>query len=107
MKTTLDLPDVLVHEIQLRAAQEGRDITEFVAEILTAGMSPSGVETHQASKPLASTLPLIKVRPVQTSDVVNLTTQQWCNWIKDIDLQLEVERYEQALGHQHVDRADS
>ena len=28
------------------------------------------------------------------------------DWLKDVDLQLEVERYEKAFGHQHVDRAD-
>jgi len=39
--TTLDLPDDLVEDIQLRAAQEGRRLDETVAELLRAGLSAS------------------------------------------------------------------
>ena len=45
-------------------------------------------------------------RPVQPVDARMLTTQEWCDWLKDLDLQGEVERYEKAFGHQHVDRVD-
>ena len=107
MKTTLDLPDSLMNEIKLRAVHEGREVKDVVADLLTAGL-PHAVKTHpEASRTVAKTLPLIKVRLAQPADARKLSTQEWCDWIKDVDLQLEVERYEKALGHQHVDRADA
>ena len=107
MKTTLDLPDSLMNEIKLRAVHEGRAVKDVVADLLTMGL-PHAVKTHpDASRTVAKTLPLIKVRPAQPADGRKLNTQEWCDWLKDVDLQLEVERYEKALGHQHVDRADA
>jgi len=105
MKTTLDLPDRVLNEIQRRALQQGREVNDVVADLLTAGVAP--VQEHpDQSRLVAKTLPRIKVRPVQPSADRKLTTQEWCDWIKEVDLQLEVERYEKALGHQHVDRSD-
>ena len=106
MKTTLDLPDALVNEIKLRAAREGREVNEVVADLLAAGVSPEVKSAATNGLTVPKTLPLIKVRPAQPTDARKLTTQEWCDWIKDADLRLEVERYEKTLGHQHVDRAD-
>jgi plasmid stability protein len=106
MKTTLDLPDALMRAIKLRAEQEGRKIKDLVAELLVAGLAPA-VEASPENGPVESkNLPLVKLRPAQPDNADSLTTQEWCDWIKDVDLQLEVERYEKAFGHQHVDRAD-
>jgi plasmid stability protein len=41
MVTALDLPQDLVEDIQLRAAQEGRPIDETAAELLRAGLAAS------------------------------------------------------------------
>ena len=106
MKTTLDLPDALVNEIKLRATHEGREFTDVIADLLTAGLSPTINSHAENGQTVSKTLPLIKARPAPPTDVQKLSTQEWCDWIKDVDLQLEVERYEKALGHQHVDRAD-
>ena len=106
MKTTLDLPDALVRQIELRAEREGRDIQEIVADLLATGVSPAGETNLEKDRVVSKNLPMIKLRPAQPSDVKKLSTQEWCDWIKDIDLQQEVERYEKAFGHQHVDRAD-
>ena len=41
MKTTIDLPDSLFSEIELRAAHEGREVKDVVVELLSASMSPT------------------------------------------------------------------
>jgi plasmid stability protein len=41
MTTTLDLPDDLVEDVQLRASQEGRKLDETVADLLRAGLASS------------------------------------------------------------------
>jgi plasmid stability protein len=45
MVTALDLPQDLVEDIQLRAAQEGRRIDETAAELLRAGLAASSRAT--------------------------------------------------------------
>ncbi|MGI8977898.1 MAG: hypothetical protein ACR2FY_01595 [Pirellulaceae bacterium] len=106
MKTTLDLPDDLIRAIKLRAVHEGRRLKEVVADLLVAGLNPRNAPPARG-KPLAKSLPLIKVRPAQPTNHVAMSPQEWCDWIKEVELQGEVEHYEAALGHQHVDRVDS
>lgn len=107
METTIDLPDALVREIELRALQEGRKLKEVVADLLTAAVATRATTTSGEGQGVSKNLPLIKVRLAQPTNGTKLTTQEWCDWLKEMDLQLEVERYEKALGHQHVDRADA
>jgi plasmid stability protein len=38
MKTTLELPDHLMREVKIRAAEEGRKLKELVAELLRRGL---------------------------------------------------------------------
>ena len=38
MKTTLELPDHLMREVKVRAAQEGRKLKDLVAELLRLGL---------------------------------------------------------------------
>ncbi|MEM1221125.1 MAG: antitoxin [Verrucomicrobiota bacterium] len=38
MKTTLDLPEPLVREMKLRAAQEGRKLKDVATEVFEAGL---------------------------------------------------------------------
>ena len=83
---------------------QGRNVNDVVADLLTAGVAPVQ-NAADATRLIPKTLPRIKVRPVPPVDRT-LTTQEWCDWIKEVDSQLEVERYEKALGHQYVDRSD-
>src|SRR5579872_3006272 len=97
MKTTFDLPESLVNEIKCRALKEGRDESELVADLLASGL-PHGDESSAAnSQTVPKTLPHIKVRPAQPTDARKLTTQEFCDWIKELELQAEVERYEKAF----------
>lgn len=106
METTFNLPAALLDKITQRALQERRDVEDVVAVLLAAGLSSTD-KTCLADGPIAvKNLPLMMVHSVQPAEARQFTTQEWCDWIKAIDLQLEVERYETALGHQHLDRAD-
>ena len=100
MITTLDLPDDLLHELKLRAEHDGRPVKDIVADLLAAGLTPASEARPQNGPVTSKNLPLIKLRPAPPADARQLTTQEWCDWIKDVDLQLEVERYEKAFGHQ-------
>ena len=104
MKTSVNVPPHLLGELQLRATQEGRPVQEVIADLLQAGMSstaPAGIEQHVL---VSKNLPLMKVRPVAPAGSP-LSAQQWSDWVKHLEMQHELERYETALGHQHVDRA--
>jgi len=39
MKTTLDLPDELIREIEMRALEEDRTLTDLITELLRLGIS--------------------------------------------------------------------
>ena len=106
MKETLELPDALMREIKMRAEHEGRPITDVVADLLASSLAREPDASPENGRVMSKNLPLIKVRPAQPADARKLSPQEGCDWLKDVDLQLEVERYEKALGHQHVDRAD-
>ena len=106
MKTTLDLPDALMREIKLRAEHEGRKLKDVVADLLAADLYPAVETSPQNGRVVSKNLPLIKLRPAPSADARTLSTQEWCEWLKDVDLQMEVDRYEKAPGHQHVDRVD-
>jgi plasmid stability protein len=106
MKTTLDLPDDLARAVKLRALQDGREVEDIISDVLSANLLPAKTAMPEVGQTVSKNLPMIKVRPAQPSDASSMTTQEWCDWLKDVDLQLEVERYEKALGHQHVDRAN-
>lgn len=107
MKTTLDLPGDLVREIKLRAVHEGRKLKDMAADLLRAALMPpqaiSADGTHLAPK----TLPLINARKAAPGDAATVNAQEFSDWVKQVDRDLEVEHYEKALGHQQVDRAQS
>lgn len=39
MKTTLDLPDPLMRRVKIRAASEGRKLTDLMAELIETGLA--------------------------------------------------------------------
>jgi plasmid stability protein len=121
MKATVDLPDDLAAEVQRRAATGGRDLAGEVVDLLRQGLSaatsPAPTAGAQTTTPSGNCggdhagqvapkhLPLIKARPIGPTGATALTAQQMCDFLKDVEQQLEVERFERALGHQHLDRA--
>jgi len=50
MKTTLELPDDLMREVKIRAAQQGRKMKDIMAETLRSGLFPKSA-VGQAPKP--------------------------------------------------------
>jgi hypothetical protein len=65
MKTTLDLPDVLVKQVKLRALQEGRKLKDAVADLLMKGLTVAVDTGPEAVAPLVTTdkltgLPLVE-----------------------------------------------
>ena len=105
MRTTLDLPDELLQRLQRRAQHDGRTPEQVAADLLAAGLPPEAAPAQSVAI-VPKHLPLIKARPAEPADAKKLTTQEFCHWLKDLDLQMEVERYEKAFGHQYVDRVN-
>jgi len=104
MKTSFDLPDDLVAQLKARAARDGREVQEVAAGLLSEALS-SAPSAAASAEPVSKHLPLIKARPAQRRDAQSLTAQEMCDFVKEVEQQQEVERFERALGHQHVDRA--
>lgn len=68
MKTTLDLPDNLMNEVQVLARQEGCKLDEALIELLRKGLAASGERAMTRQVPLfkvhpQSGLPYIQCRP--------------------------------------------
>jgi hypothetical protein len=104
MKTTLDIPDDLAREVQRRADRDGCTPQQVIADVLAAGL-PATADMAAKGGLVPKHLPLIKARPALPAGVKHLSGQGWADWLKDIEQQHEVERYEKAFGHQYVDRA--
>jgi hypothetical protein len=52
MKTTLDIPDVLMKQVKLRALQEGRKLKDAVADLLHKGLAVPSQSVSQPQRPL-------------------------------------------------------
>ena len=104
MKTTLDLPSDLVQEIKLRAVNEGRTLKDVAADLLRSALAPAPKSSSLPAAVVPKNLPKIKAGSIPTQSAMSLTKQEFCDCITQADLDLEVERYETAFGHQHVDR---
>lgn len=100
MSTTLELPDDVMREIEKQAARAGSKPDDFLASFLRNRLVPAEPATAAV---VPKRLPYIKARPA-TPDAHGMSQQEWCDWLKEQDLQLEVERHEKAFGHQFVDR---
>jgi plasmid stability protein len=105
METTLELPNDLVREIKLRAVSEGREPKDVAADLLRAALAPPAEAESLPSATVPKTLPMIRARSAPPGIATSMPAQAFCDWIKQADVDLDVERYEKALGHQHVDRA--
>lgn len=81
MKTTLDLPADLVHQVKLRALHEGKKLKEAVAELLRRGLSAKNAAPQARSRRVQ--LPLVHCR--QTAEltparVAALLSEQETEW---------------------------
>lgn len=52
MKTTLDLPDDLMHEVKIRAVHEHKKLKDAVAEFIRKGMAASKRRALKIPKPV-------------------------------------------------------
>ena len=52
MKTTLDLPDDLMHEVKIRAVHEHKKLKDAIAEFIRKGMTASKTRASKAPKPV-------------------------------------------------------
>ena len=64
MKTTLDLPDELMRDVKIRAAQEQKKLKDTVAELLRRGMAADTAAVTKFPKP-------VKLRggPITTDEI--------------------------------------
>lgn len=85
MKTTLDLPDDLMREVKIRAAQEGRKLKDLLAEAIRTGLdaAPSGASARAA-------LPLMKLAKASGKHRT-LSLAESCELIKAAELGLDAE----------------
>lgn len=52
MRTTLDLPDALMREVKIRAAQQDRKLKEVVEELLRLGLKATGGAPEKRQRPV-------------------------------------------------------
>ena len=67
MKTTLELPDDLMHRVKLRAVHRNRKLKDEIAQLLEAGMA-SAPQTEAPRKP-PKPVRLRGHRPLTLSDI--------------------------------------
>jgi plasmid stability protein len=56
MSASLELPDELVRDVRLRAAQQGQDLNDAVAQLVRRGLAVAAVESGQELKADAAQL---------------------------------------------------
>ena len=66
MRTTLDLPDELVTEIKILAAQERSSLKDLIAELLRNGLKARAVPTRQSPLP-----PIYRSRALIGRDLIS------------------------------------
>jgi hypothetical protein len=93
--------------LELRAAHDGRKVQDVAADLLAEALSADRGTNATNPAFVPKSLPLIKVRPATSPSGPPLTGQQFADFVKNVEQEQEIERYENAFGHQYVDRADS
>jgi plasmid stability protein len=92
MKTTLDLPDALVKQVNIRAVREGRKLNDAVADLLRKGLAVAAVTEPDAQAPVITKdkktlLPLIvckqaaapeeEMTPERVADILLAQEVEW------------------------------
>ena len=97
MKSTIDLPSDLVREMKLRAVHEGRKLKDIAAELLQAALKPGTLTMNCPTAALPKTLPVLKATHPAAGGTVD--AQEFGDFIKQADMDLDVTSHEKALGH--------
>jgi hypothetical protein len=83
MKTTLELPNDLVREVKVLAAQEQLKLKDLVADLLRRGLAARVMPDRKPRKPMK--LPLIQCRhaaafsPEQVSELLLRQEMEWAH----------------------------
>ncbi len=87
MKTTLDLPDELVHQVKLRALMQGRTLRDLVADLLRQGLgmaqplpadrlsASSRVQISEQGLPVIRCTPQAPAQHMRVEDLLQLEQQ--------------------------------
>jgi plasmid stability protein len=87
MKTTLDLPDDLMREVKIRAAQEGRKLKDLLAEVIRAGLDAAPAPSVASAR---AALPLMKLAKAPGKPRA-LSLAESCELIKAAELGMDAE----------------
>ena len=97
MKTTIDLPEKLVHHLKMRAALEKRRLKDLAAEYLQAGLSRGNNE--ELPRPVIVTDEVTGLPVIHSPGPAPHAAEMTPDRIKDILLEQEVEWAREAAGH--------
>lgn len=64
MKTTLDLPDDLMHEVKVRAVNQQKKLKDTIAELLRKGMAAENSQQPKLPPPVK-----LKGGPITTEEI--------------------------------------
>jgi hypothetical protein len=100
MKTTLDLPDALLSEIEARAVQTGQGLSDAVSELIRKGLAASsipalGSERAVIKKDPRTGLPYIECPP--GAPISKMSANEIYAVIHDCQEELDVERFRASL----------
>ncbi len=87
MKTTLDLPDDLMREVKIRAAQEGRKLKDLLAEAIRTGLDAARTPLPPSGR---AALPLMKLAKAP-GKIRALTLAESCELVKAAELGMDTE----------------
>jgi hypothetical protein len=87
MKTTLDLPDDLMREVKIRAAQQGRKLKDLLAEAIRIGLETGSPQATAAPR---SALPVMKL-PKAPGKTRPLSLAESCELVKAAELGMDAE----------------
>lgn len=98
MKTTLDLPDDLVHEVKLRALHEGQELKDVVADLLRKGLASARASSAPTPRVASSRitvdpksgLPMIRCGP--DAPASKMTAAELIALEQETQLQEDLER---------------
>ena len=99
MKTTLDLPDDLMREVKIRAAQQGKKLKDVMAETLRCGLLPESTALTM-SKPRITrhpTLGHLVVTGSPNAPASSMTVEQILQLEQDALYQEDLKRVGMAL----------
>ncbi|GEM_PF-1607489 len=91
MKTTLDLPDELMREIKVLAAQNDRKLKDLMTELLREGLVHLESEKKEMNAQPQIQFPLIT--PEADGDILvrKMDAQECCDWMKETLFQQETQ----------------